>query len=212
MDFHIFNIQPPTSGFAIQPCALLGPGEAALATVDMYVLGGPIRCRRCKAYINPHVKFVDGGRKFVCNLCNVDTEVPPEYFCNLDHTGRRADTMERPELSRGSYEFLTTTDYCKGSKVPQSAAYIFVIDVTYASFQSGMVQVRSYSVYSNTSCFVLNSPPPPHSCCGFITNSHKALMLNSPVSGSVYCTVMVQVCIFYVHHVLETLHYIVILL
>ena len=107
----------------------------------MAALGGPLRCRRCKAYINPFVKFVDGGRKFICNLCNVDTEVPAEYFCNLDHTGRRADTAQRAELSRGSFELLTTPDYCKGSKQPAEAAYIFAIDVTYASFQSGMVQV-----------------------------------------------------------------------
>ena len=125
----------------MQPMARPSPGEAPLATVDMTVLGGPLRCRRCKAYINPNVKFIDGGRKFVCNLCNVDTEVPPEYYCNLDHTGRRADTDQRPELSRGSYEFLATTDYCKGSKLPNSAAYIFCIDVSFASFQSGVVQV-----------------------------------------------------------------------
>ena len=138
---YIQSLKLFSSGFAVQPCARIGPGEAGLATIDMSVLGGPLRCRRCKAYINPNVKFVDGGRKFICNLCGVDTEVPPEYFCNLDHTGRRADTAERPELSRGSYEFLTTTDYCKGSTFPQSAAYIFVIDVSYSSFQSGMVQV-----------------------------------------------------------------------
>lgn len=70
-----------------------------------------------------------------------NSQVPAEYFCNLDHTGRRADAAERPELSRGSYELLTTTDYCKGNKMPQAPAYIFVIDVTFPSFQSGMVQV-----------------------------------------------------------------------
>lgn len=147
------QISMPIS-FAVQPCARLGPGEAPLAVIDMTVLGGPLRCRRCKAYINPNVKFVDGGRKFICNLCSVDTEVPPEYFCNLDHTGRRADTADRPELSRGSYEFLTTTDYCKGSSFPQSAAYIFVIDVTYASFQSGMVQTLTSNIAA-----VLNNLP-----------------------------------------------------
>lgn len=140
--------------FAIQPVAALGPGEAQLATVDMAALGGPLRCRRCKAYINPFVKFVDGGRKFICNLCNVDTEVPAEYFCNLDHTGRRADTAQRAELSRGSFELLTTPDYCKGSKQPAEAAYIFAIDVTYASFQSGMVQTLT----SNISAVLANLP------------------------------------------------------
>lgn len=39
--------------------------------------------------------------------------VPPQYFQHLDHTGKRVDYYDRPELSLGSYEFLATVDYCK---------------------------------------------------------------------------------------------------
>ena len=39
--------------------------------------------------------------------------VPPEYFAHLDHTGRRVDCYDRPELCLGSYEFVATKDYCK---------------------------------------------------------------------------------------------------
>ena len=39
--------------------------------------------------------------------------VPQEYFCHLDHQGKRVDMYERPELSFGSYEFVATADYCK---------------------------------------------------------------------------------------------------
>ena len=39
--------------------------------------------------------------------------VPQEYFAHLDHTGRRVDTFDRPELCLGSYEFVATKDYCK---------------------------------------------------------------------------------------------------
>lgn len=42
-----------------------------------------------------------------------DFLVPQEYFCHLDHQGRRVDIYERPELCFGSYEFVATTDYCK---------------------------------------------------------------------------------------------------
>ena len=31
--------------------------------------GGPVRCSRFKGYINPFMKFVDQGRRFVCNFC-----------------------------------------------------------------------------------------------------------------------------------------------
>lgn len=39
--------------------------------------------------------------------------VPPEYFCHLDHQGRRTDTLQRPELCFGSVEYVATKDYCK---------------------------------------------------------------------------------------------------
>lgn len=41
--------------------------------------------------------------------------MPPHYFQHLDHTGKRVDCYDRPELSLGSYEFLATVDYCKVS-------------------------------------------------------------------------------------------------
>lgn len=31
---------------------------------------GPLRCSRCKGYINPFMKFVDQGRRFICNFCD----------------------------------------------------------------------------------------------------------------------------------------------
>jgi protein transport protein SEC24 len=31
--------------------------------------GGPVRCTRCKAYMNAFMAFVDAGRKFRCNIC-----------------------------------------------------------------------------------------------------------------------------------------------
>ena len=32
---------------------------------------GPVRCAAplCKGYINPFMKFIDQGRRFICNLC-----------------------------------------------------------------------------------------------------------------------------------------------
>ena len=44
--------------------------------------------------------------------------VPPEYFSHLDHTGRRSDVSQRPELLYGTVEYAATKDYCKVS-IPQ---------------------------------------------------------------------------------------------
>ena len=35
---------------------------------------GPVRCNRCKAYMNPFMQFIDGGRRFVCNICSHSSE------------------------------------------------------------------------------------------------------------------------------------------
>uniref|UniRef100_A0A3Q2T4H5 SEC24 homolog C, COPII coat complex component n=1 Tax=Fundulus heteroclitus TaxID=8078 RepID=A0A3Q2T4H5_FUNHE len=96
----------------IKPLATLPPDEAQPYIVD-HGEAGPIRCNRCKAYMCPYMQFIEGGRRFQCGFCSCVTEVPPHYFQHLDHTGKRVDCYDRPELSMGSYEFLATVDYCK---------------------------------------------------------------------------------------------------
>lgn len=48
--------------------------QEPVPVVDFTAVGGPIRCRRCRAYINPFNIFVDGGRKFVCKFCSCENE------------------------------------------------------------------------------------------------------------------------------------------
>ncbi len=48
-------------------------------------------------------------------FANLTVAVPQEYFCHLDHTGRRTDVLQRPELRYGSVEFVANKDYCKVS-------------------------------------------------------------------------------------------------
>ncbi|XP_049614728.1 protein transport protein Sec24C isoform X2 [Syngnathus scovelli] len=124
----------------IKPLATLPPDEVPPYLVD-HGEGGPIRCNRCKAYMCPYMQFIEGGRRFQCGFCTCVTEVPPHYFQHLDHTGKRVDFYDRPELSLGSYEFLATVDYCKNNKIPQPPAFIFFIDVSYNAVKSGMVKI-----------------------------------------------------------------------
>ncbi|XP_046887830.1 protein transport protein Sec24C isoform X2 [Hypomesus transpacificus] len=124
----------------IKPLATLPPDETPPYIVD-HGEGGPIRCNRCKAYMCPYMQFIEGGRRFQCGFCSCVTDVPPHYFQHLDHTGKRVDCYDRPELSAGSYEFLATVDYCKNNKLPQPPAYIFLIDVSYNAVKSGMVNI-----------------------------------------------------------------------
>ncbi|XP_036811660.1 protein transport protein Sec24C isoform X4 [Oncorhynchus mykiss] len=124
----------------IKPLAMLPPDETPPYIVD-HGEGGPIRCNRCKAYMCPYMQFIEGGRRFQCGFCSCVTEVPPHYFQHLDHTGKRVDCYDRPELSQGSYEFVATVDYCKNNKLPQPPSFIFFIDVSYNAVKSGMVNI-----------------------------------------------------------------------
>uniref|UniRef100_A0A7N4PIF1 SEC24 homolog C, COPII coat complex component n=1 Tax=Sarcophilus harrisii TaxID=9305 RepID=A0A7N4PIF1_SARHA len=124
----------------IKPLARLPPEEAPPYVVD-HGESGPVRCNRCKAYMCPFMQFIEGGRRFQCCFCSCVTEVPPQYFQHLDHTGKRVDFYDRPELSLGSYEFLATVDYCKNNKFPRPPAFIFMIDVSYNAVRSGLVKL-----------------------------------------------------------------------
>ncbi|XP_063194738.1 protein transport protein Sec24C isoform X1 [Chroicocephalus ridibundus] len=124
----------------IKPLATLPPEETLPYLVD-HGESGPVRCNRCKAYMCPFMQFIEGGRRFQCCFCSCVTEVPPHYFQHLDHTGKRVDFYDRPELSLGSYEFLATVDYCKNNKFPTPPAFIFMIDVSYNAMKSGLVRL-----------------------------------------------------------------------
>ncbi|RMC11639.1 hypothetical protein DUI87_11761 [Hirundo rustica rustica] len=132
----------------IKPLAALPPEEVrakrGVGTLPYLVdhgESGPVRCNRCKAYMCPFMQFIEGGRRFQCCFCSCVTEVPPHYFQHLDHTGKRVDYYDRPELSLGSYEFLATVDYCKNNKFPSPPAFIFMIDVSYNAVKSGLVRL-----------------------------------------------------------------------
>lgn len=81
--------------------------EAEVPLADFSQFDGtemPPRCRRCRAYINPSMRFVDGGARFVCNLCLFVNTTPEEYFQPTGPDGRRVDWEERPELAFGTYD------------------------------------------------------------------------------------------------------------
>ncbi|KAJ1648390.1 COPII coat Sec23p-Sfb3p heterodimer component [Coemansia asiatica] len=123
-------------GLVVQPLADLAPSEEPIKLID-FGEEGPIRCLRCKTYINPYMTFINGGKHFVCNMCRHENPVPEDYFCNLDMMGRRLDREMRPELRNGTVEFVATKDFIAREPVP--ASFVFAIDVTWNAVQSGMV-------------------------------------------------------------------------
>lgn len=127
----------------VQPMALMDPAEEAIQVVD-FGESGPVRCSRCKGYINPFMKFIDSGRRFVCNLCGCPNDTPREYTCNLGPDGRRRDADERPELCRGSVEFVAPREYMVREPVPP--AFFFLVDVSLNAVQTGAVAAACLAI------------------------------------------------------------------
>ncbi|KAH6694219.1 Sec23/Sec24 family protein [Leptodontidium sp. 2 PMI_412] len=124
-------------GLLLQPLAPLQAGELEIPVLDFGEIGPP-RCHRCRAYINPFMVFRSGGNKFVCNMCNYANDVPPEYFSATTPQGARLDREQRPELMRGTVEFLVPKEYW--SKEPVGLRWLFLIDVGQESFNKGFLE------------------------------------------------------------------------
>ena len=89
---------------------VLGMSVLLLQVVD-FGPGGPLHCNKCKAYINPFMRFLDNGRMLQYNFCSAKSETPPHYVCNTGPDGRRHDADEKAELCRGSVDFVATESY-----------------------------------------------------------------------------------------------------
>lgn len=93
----------------------------------------------CRAYINPFITWVEGGDKWICNICKMKNITEDYYFSALDKTGNRKDLGKRPEVSCGSYEFIANKTYMRKDRPQNSPTYVFVIDVSLASSVIGFL-------------------------------------------------------------------------
>jgi len=123
-------------GAIIQPLAEQAPAEEPPPLRD-FGKEGPIRCKECRAYVNPFFRFVDNGRSFICNMCETSNSVPDSYFCNLDPQGIRRDKNDRPELCKGSVDIVAPPDYCDTAVT--DPCYLFVVDTSYSSQVNGLL-------------------------------------------------------------------------
>lgn len=123
-------------GLVLQPLAStdITPPLVPLVREDE----GPIRCSRCKGYLNPWCRFVQGGKKFVCNLCEFENTIDEADFCPCDISGRRMDTDQRPELMFGSVEFDVPKEYWSDIE-PKSLHWLVAMDVSRQAVQSGLL-------------------------------------------------------------------------
>ena len=152
-------MSPPTNATMLKECAMpfaflttpFAPPEGCSTTekavpVVRSVDDNPVRCEKCRGYVNPGVKWLENGASWECNLCKNVNTVPDYYYSSLDGTGLRMDRTSRPELSCGSVDFQVSSDYCV--RPVQEPIYIFAIDISVKAVQSGASFASLQSVES----------------------------------------------------------------
>ncbi|KAF4564728.1 COPII subunit [Pleurotus pulmonarius] len=130
-------------GLILTPYRSLDEGEEPVPVVTDTVIA---RCRRCRTYINPYVQFIDGGNRWRCCMCNMSNEVP-QLFDWDQVRNQPGDRWSRAELNHAVVEFVAPTEYMV--RPPQPAVYVFLIDVSHAAVQSGMVATATRTILEN---------------------------------------------------------------
>ncbi|PIN24788.1 Vesicle coat complex COPII, subunit SEC24/subunit SFB2 [Handroanthus impetiginosus] len=131
-------------GAVVCPLAESPAGEEV--PVVNFSTTGIIRCKRCRTYVNPYATFTDHGRKWRCNICSLLNDVPGDYYAHIDASGRRVDLDQRPELMKGSVEFIAPAEYMV--RPPMPPLYFFLIDVSISAVKSGMLEVMAQTIKS----------------------------------------------------------------
>ncbi|KAK6198172.1 sec-24-like membrane protein [Scheffersomyces amazonensis] len=109
---------------------------------------GPIRCRRCRTYVNASFQFTNNN-KFICNICQfANNSVPDDYVSYLDNQGLRVDRFQRPELHKGVYDLLVPPEYNFGGleKPAESLHHVFLIDISEQSIKQNVNTVIADSI------------------------------------------------------------------
>ena len=132
-------------GAVLRPLADPPSGSAPPPVINPQA--GVIRCSDCRTYINPYVEWMEGGGKWRCNICGLANEVPQGYFSPLDAQGRRVDVLQRPELVHGTVDIVAPADYMVRQPMPPT--YFFLVDVSHAAVQSGVLAVLSDAILSS---------------------------------------------------------------
>ena len=106
------------------------------------------RCKnqKCRAYLNPFVKFSHGSDQWECNMCKNINKTLDYYYCAVDQDGVRLDQNTKPELNFGTYEFIEYKDNWMKGRPTIKPLYYFLIDISQSSINSGFAQCALESI------------------------------------------------------------------
>lgn len=118
----------------------------------------------------------------------ISLPVSPEYFCNLGANLMRLDHEQRPELNKGTVDFAVNEEYWAsqpletlskpyvavepsptGPRQPAPMDYIFALDISFDSIQSGFARSACSSIRKILYGGLDDAVFPLHSKVAFIT-------------------------------------------
>ena len=105
-----------------------------------------VRCKDCRAYINPFVRWVQDGNAWICPFCGDLSQTPKYYYSTIESDGYRTDHDMRPELSCGSVDFICVDEYM--NRPPMPPTYIFAFDASKPAVESGYLAYACSTIKS----------------------------------------------------------------
>lgn len=99
-----------------------------------------IRCRRCRAYLNPFVELKNNNSKWRCNMCMLLNDIP-----------KIGEITARGEMNNLHYEFRAPAEYA--ARPPEALTYVFILDVSQASIQSGLLATAIQTILDSLDSF-----------------------------------------------------------
>lgn len=105
-----------------------------------------VRCQDCRAYINPFVRWLDNGQKWVCPFCGDINRTENYYYSTIEEDGYRTDHDQRPEFNCGTVDFIANHEYM--NRPPMPPTYIFALDVSKPAVESGYLTYACSTIKS----------------------------------------------------------------
>lgn len=123
-------------GLTIQPFARTIP-EESIPLVDSSRDPGPLRCRRCRTYVNPGFRLGYDSTA-LCNICDVKSQVPIDTYPPMTVDQNGLASAGNPELVKGCVDFLVPDVYnaIQGEK-PLPLHYVFLVDISLLANENG---------------------------------------------------------------------------
>lgn len=132
-----------------------------------------VRCKDCRAYVNPFIRFTDGGTRWICNFCSCFNNVDNYYYSPLT-SGVRNDIEERKELQYGSVDFIASADYM--NRPPMAPTFLFVFDVSKNALDTGYLPIVTASILKAIEANAV--PGGDRTVVGFLTYDDKVHYYN----------------------------------